>query len=65
MTADERIFLKWVIARLVHVYHENPNVDYMQKLRQLASDPIDPKVHVIDGADWPAPDTGFSKLGDL
>ena len=22
-------------------------------------------VHVIDGADWPAPDTGFSKLGDL
>lgn len=22
-------------------------------------------VHVIDAADWPEPDTGFSKLGEL
>jgi len=23
------------------------------------------QIHQIDGADWPEPDTGFSKLGDL
>ncbi len=23
------------------------------------------KVHVIDGADWPAPDSGFAKLGGM
>ena len=26
---------------------------------------FEPPTHVIDGADWPAPDTGFSNFGDL
>lgn len=30
-------FLTWVADRLVHVYGENPDVDFVQKLRRMAS----------------------------
>jgi hypothetical protein len=31
-----REFLNWVADRLVHVYGESPNVDFVLKLRQIA-----------------------------
>lgn len=34
-TADSE-FLNWVADRLVHVYHESENVDFVLKLRELA-----------------------------
>jgi hypothetical protein len=30
-------FLEWIAARLVHVHGENPNVDYVQTLRNRAA----------------------------
>ena len=35
MTAD-RDFLFWMCDRLVNVYNESPNVDFVQKLRTIA-----------------------------
>ena len=29
----DKEFLEWIYARLVHQYGENPNIDYMRKLR--------------------------------
>ena len=31
-------FLEWVASRLVNVYKESPNMDYVQALRQYATD---------------------------
>ena len=31
-------FLFWLTERLVHVYKESPNVDFVQKLREIAMD---------------------------
>lgn len=35
-TAQDRHFLAWVAERLVYVHGENPNVDFVHKLRDLA-----------------------------
>jgi hypothetical protein len=35
MTDQE--FLSWIADRLVYVYRESPNVDFVRKLRQIAS----------------------------
>lgn len=32
---NDKIFLKWIYERLVHVYMENPDVDYMCRLRAI------------------------------
>lgn len=39
MTKDDRTFLKWIHARLEKLHGENPNTDYMQKLKSLTTDP--------------------------
>lgn len=31
----DREFLKWIHARLEHVHHESPLMDYMHKLRAI------------------------------
>ena len=31
-------FLNWIADRLVNVYNESPNIDFVQKLRGLASE---------------------------
>ncbi len=33
---QDRKFLNWIADRLVHVHGENPNVDYVHKLRRIA-----------------------------
>jgi hypothetical protein len=33
---NDREFLNWVADRLVHVYGESPNVDFVRKLREIA-----------------------------
>lgn len=35
MTDSE--FLEWIAARLVNVYHESENVDFVLKLRKIAA----------------------------
>lgn len=30
-------FLNWLADRLVHIYHESPNVDFVMKLREIAT----------------------------
>lgn len=35
--ARDQPFLDWVADRLVHVYHESPNVDFVLKLRKMAT----------------------------
>lgn len=35
-------FLNWVAGRLVYVYNENPNVDYVLELRRIAKT-LEPK----------------------
>lgn len=42
MKQPDRDFLIWIADRLVHVYGESPNVDFVQKLRKLAK----PRFHV-------------------
>lgn len=32
---DDADFLRWIHQRLVRVYKENPNIDYMHKLRNV------------------------------
>lgn len=32
---DDADFLRWVHQRLVRIYKENPNVDYLRKLRAI------------------------------
>lgn len=41
MTKDSQ-FLNWLADRLVHVYGESPNVDFVHKLREIAKN-IDPE----------------------
>lgn len=36
----DKEFLEWLIDRLVHVYGESPNVDFIHKLNKIA-DKID------------------------
>ena len=38
MTKEDKEFLSWVADRLVHVYKENQNVDFVLKLRKMAED---------------------------
>lgn len=33
---DDGKFLDWLADRLVDVYHESPNVDFVQKLQRIA-----------------------------
>jgi hypothetical protein len=32
---SDKDFLQWILSRLEHVHGENPNYDYMQKLRAI------------------------------
>lgn len=32
----DKEFLEWLIDRLVHVYGESPNVDFIHKLKKIA-----------------------------
>lgn len=32
----DKEFLNWIIDRLVHVYNESPNVDFIHRLRKIA-----------------------------
>lgn len=32
---DEKKFLMWIYERLINVHGENPNMDYMLKLKEL------------------------------
>jgi hypothetical protein len=32
----DKEFLSWIADRLVYVYRESPNVDFVQKLRRIA-----------------------------
>lgn len=32
---NDKEFLTWIHQRLVHLHRENPNVDYMGKLRSI------------------------------
>jgi hypothetical protein len=34
--SDDRRFLSWLADRLVYVYGESPNVDFVLKLRELS-----------------------------
>ena len=31
----DKEFLKWIHNRMIHVHNENPNVDYLHKLRSI------------------------------
>lgn len=33
---DDKEFLNWLADRLVNVYNESPNVDFVLKLKQIA-----------------------------
>ncbi len=33
---EDKVFLNWLADRLVHVYNEKPNVDFVQKVKRLA-----------------------------
>jgi hypothetical protein len=33
---NDRDYLLWLVDRLVDVYHESPNVDFVHKLRAIA-----------------------------
>ena len=32
---SDKVFLQWLIDRLVHHYGENPNVDFVHRLREI------------------------------
>jgi hypothetical protein len=32
----DKAFLQWLASRLVNVYHESPNVDFVLKLQRIA-----------------------------
>jgi len=32
---DDKEFLQWIYERLLYVYHENENVDYMHRLKKI------------------------------
>jgi hypothetical protein len=34
---DDRTFLNWLADRLVHVYGESPNTDFVLRLREMDS----------------------------
>ncbi len=38
MLLSDTEFLEWVANRLVHVYGESPNVDFVNKLRSMAAE---------------------------
>jgi hypothetical protein len=33
---NDKEFLNWIIDRLINVYNENPNVDFIHRLRKIA-----------------------------
>lgn len=33
---EDKAFLLWLRDRLVNIYHESPNVDFVQRLEELA-----------------------------
>ena len=32
---SDKEFLEWIYNRMINVHHENPNVDYMLKFREI------------------------------
>lgn len=43
--SGDKCFLNWVADRLVHVYGESPNADFVLKLREFAE-----KINALVGA---------------
>ena len=48
MRLNDSEFLSWVADRLVHVYRENPNVDFVLHLRRLSKELGTPKKKVAN-----------------
>lgn len=38
MKLERKEFLLWLIERLIHVYGENPNVDFIHRLKEIAEE---------------------------
>lgn len=34
----DKDFLQWLLERLIHVYKENPNVDFCHRLRKIVKE---------------------------
>ena len=53
---NDKEFLNWVADRLVHVYGESENVDFVLKLRQIAGaqpagESVDPRMEALAAAE--------------
>lgn len=44
---NDKEFLEWLIDRLVHVYNESPNTDFIHKLRKIAD-----KIGYLDNCNY-------------
>lgn len=48
MTKDKE-FLNWLVDRLVNVYNENPNTDFVHKLRAIANNTDPEQISINNG----------------
>lgn len=59
-------FLNWVADRLVYVYHEGENVDFVQRLRSIASSGVEHEHDVTScGQCWSIDDTAYAEGKDF